>query len=289
MSSRTSTPADPSATTSLPVWVSGRLLPADEARVRATDHGLVAGGGVFESLKVTERGAFAVTRHLARLSRSAEALGLPEPDHDVVREAIDAVVAERDYDFGLLRITWTGGAGPLGSGRAFGPPTLVVAHAAVPQPPESTAVVTLPWSRNEHGAMTGVKTTSYGENIRGLAFAAEHGASEGIFLNTAGRVCEGTGANLFWVVDGEVVTSPLSSGALAGVTRALVMEWADVVERDVTLAEAQAAQEVFLTSSTRDVQRVVRWDAGEYPADGPVTTRLRQVFAERSAADWDPR
>ncbi|MVA75779.1 4-amino-4-deoxychorismate lyase [Auraticoccus sp. F435] len=271
------------------VWVGDRLLEAEEATVAATDHGLVAGGGVFESLKVTGRGAFAVTRHLQRLSRSAAALGLPEPDHALVRTAVEAVVEGRDYDLGIVRVTWTGGVGPLGSGRAFGPPTLVVADAPAAWPPEETAVVTVPWTRNEHGAMTGVKTTSYGENVRGLAYAVERDASEGIFCNTAGHVCEGTGSNLFVVVDGEVVTSPLSSGALAGVTRALVLEWAEVSERDLTLAEAQAADEVFLTSSLRDVQRVTRWDDHRYSADGPVTGRLRRLFAERSESDWDPR
>lgn len=279
-------------TTSAPaprrVWVGDRLVDADEARISATDHGLVAGGGVFESLKVTPDGAFAVTRHLARLSRSAEHLGLPEPDHARVREAIEAVAAECDYEVGILRVTWTGGAGPLGSGHAFGPPTLVVADAPTAPTPETTSIVTLPWLRNERGAMTGVKTTSYAENVRGLGYAHDRDASEGIFVNTAGNVSEGTGSNLFVVLDGEVVTSPLSSGALAGITRDLLLAWSPVVERDLTLAEAQAADEVFLTSSLRDVQRVTRWDEQRYAEDGPVVAELRRLFAERAAADLDP-
>ncbi|WP_090596898.1 aminotransferase class IV [Auraticoccus monumenti] len=270
------------------VWVQDRLVSAEEARVSATDHGLVAGGGVFESLKVTSDGAFAISRHLARLSRSAKALGLPEPDHQRVREAIEAVAAECDYEVGIVRVTWTGGVGPLGSSAAFGPPTLVVADAPTPAAPENTAIVTLPWLRNERGAMTGIKTTSYAENIRGLGHAHERDASEGVFVNTAGNVSEGTGANLFVVLDGEVVTSPLSSGALAGITRDLVRAWSPVVERDLTLAEAQAADEVFLTSSLRDVQRVTRWDDRRYADDGPVVAGLRELFAERAAADLDP-
>ncbi len=271
------------------VWVDDRLLEADEASVSAVDHGLVVGDGVFESLKVTPAGAFALGRHLARMTRSAEGLGLPAPDHDRVREATDAVLADRPYELGLLRITWTGGAGPLGSQRAYGPPTLVLADTPVEPAPASTAVVTVPWTRNEHGAMTGVKTTSYAENVRALRHAYDRDATEGLFLNTAGHVCEGTGSNLFCVLDGEVVTSPLASGALAGITRELLLEWADVTERDLTLAEAQRADEVFLTSSLRDVQGVHRWDGVTFDAPGPVTRRLQQLFAERSAADPDPR
>ena len=110
------------------VWINGRLHSDGEApTVSATDHGLVVGDGVFEALKVTGYGAFAIRRHLARLTRSAAALGLPAPDHDRLREAIDAVLADRDFTDGKLRITYTGGAGPLGSQPAYGPPTLIVA------------------------------------------------------------------------------------------------------------------------------------------------------------------
>jgi len=151
--------------------------------------------------------------------------------------------------------------------------------------PPTTSLVTAPWTRNENGALAGVKSTSYGENVRALAFALERGASEAILLNTAGNLCEGTGANIFCVFGTEVVTPPLSSGPLAGITRDLVCEWNDVTEADLTLAEAQAADEVFITSSLRDVQAVFRWDAVEWSTEspGPVTTTIAEVFAHRSA------
>src|SRR5690606_36162816 len=104
-------------------------------------------------------------------------------------------------------------------------PTLLVAVAEMPERPETTAVVTVPWTRNERGALTGLKTTSYAENVRALAYAAERGCSEAIFGNTVGDLCEGTGSNIFVVVDGRLLTPPLSSGCLAGITRALVLEW----------------------------------------------------------------
>ena len=88
------------------------------------------------------------------------------------------------------------------------------------------------WTRNEHGALAGVKSTSYAENVRGLGYAANHDASEAIFLNTAGHVCEGTGTNIFVVFGDKVITPPLTSGPLAGVTRELIMEWSTVEQGD---------------------------------------------------------
>src|SRR5207342_1587609 len=116
-----------------------------------------------------------------------------------------------------------------------GPPTMIIMFAPVDVGPGLTSIVTAPWTRNEHGALAGVKSISYAENVRGLGFAANHDASEAIFLNTAGHVCEGTGTNIFVVFGDTVMTPPLSSGPLAGVTRELIMEWSAVEQRTLTL------------------------------------------------------
>lgn len=275
-----------SATT---VWVDGQLYDdAAQAKVGALDHGLVVGDGVFEALKLTPAGPFALRRHLDRLERSAAAMGLPTPDRDLIAEAVRAVLSSRRRQLGKLRITWTGGAGPLGSQAAHGPATLVVAAASTEASAPSTDVVTAPWRRNEHGALTGVKSTSYAENVRALAYARAHDAGEAMFCNTSGALCEGTGTNVFCVFGDDVVTPPLSAGPLAGITRELVLQWWPVTERDLSLEEALSADEVFLTSSLRDVQIVERWDGQAFPSLGAITTRVAGVFAERSAADVDP-
>ncbi len=280
--------APPTRTTPLRVWANGRLHEEPEqATVAVTDHGLVVGDGVFEALKVTAAGPFALRRHLERMDRSATSMGLPAPNHSVIRGAVEELLDGQHVELGKIRITYTAGRGPLGSGRAFGPPTLVVALDAAEAPAASAAVVTAPWSRNEHGALAGVKSTSYGENVRVLAYAAERGASEGLLLNTAGHVCEGTGSNVFVVLGGRVVTPPLAAGALAGITRELVLEWTELEERDLTLAEALAAEEVFLTSSLRDVQPVHRWDDTTF-GPHPVTDGVARVFTERAAATLEP-
>jgi branched-chain amino acid aminotransferase len=273
----------------LAIWLNGHLYDdPHQATVAGADHGLIVGDGVFETLKVTERGGFAVRRHLDRLTRSAAALGLPAPDHGEIREAIDAVLDCRDFPRGKLRITYTGGQGPLGSEAAYGPPTLIIMLAPADAAPQLTSIVTAPWTRNEHGALAGVKSTSYAENVRGLAYAANYQAGEAIFLNTAGHICEGTGTNIFVVFGDNVITPPLSSGPLAGITRELIMEWSSVEERDLTLDEAKQADEVFITSSMRDVQAVERWDNRVFASIRPVTQAVALNFAEMSEADLDP-
>lgn len=270
-------------------WVNGTLLDsADDVALRVTDHGFTVGDGVFEAIKVVDGEPFALTRHLERLVRSAHGLGLPAPDLDVVRRGVAAVLSAEQLPLGRVRVTWTGGPSPLGSGRGEVTPTLVVAASAMEPYPSSTAVVTVPWPRNERGATAGLKTTSYAENVIALARAAEAGAGEAVFANLAGNLCEGTGSNVFYVLDGELRTPTLTSGCLAGVTRALVLEWVGAREVDEPIERIRDASEVFLASTTRDVQPVHRWDDVDLPAPGPVTEAAMETWARREAETSDP-
>lgn len=263
-------------------WINGDLMPDPTvAAVGVTDHGLTVGDGVFEAIKVVDGLPFALTRHLERLGRSARGLGLPELDDDVVRRAVAAVLDGHDLPLGRIRITYTGGPAPLGSGRGDAAPTLIVVADAMKAWPATTAVATVPWPRNERGALAGLKTTSYAENVVALAHAATQGASEAIFENLAGHLCEGTGSNVFYVVDGELRTPTLASGCLAGVTRSLLLEWFGATEVDEPIGVVDEASEVFLVSTTRDVQGVARWNGRELPAPGPVTTAAAARWRER--------
>ncbi|WP_445525165.1 aminotransferase class IV [Streptomyces cyslabdanicus] len=271
------------------LWLDGALRDIESARVSAFDHGLTVGDGIFETVKAVDGKPFALTRHLDRLTRSARGLGLPEPDHDEVRRACAAVLEANPTPLGRLRITYTGGRGPLGSDRGDQGPTLLVALGGTTRRPDSTAVVTVPWTRNERGALTGLKTTSYAENVVALARARQHGATEALFGNTVGQLCEGTGSNVFVVLDGEIHTPPLASGCLAGITRALVLEWTGAKETRLPLDVLRRAEEVFLTSTLRDVQAVHRVDDRELPdAPGPVTAKAVRIFDERSHHRLDP-
>jgi branched-chain amino acid aminotransferase len=260
--------------------------------VSVFDHGLTVGDGVFETLKAPGRVPFAMRRHIERLVTSAERMGLRAPDHSAVAKACRAVVDAFEGEDARVRITYTGGAGPLGSARGDGASTLVV--AAVPldtRPAEETIAVVL-WARNERGALAGVKSTSYGENVVALARAKAVGGGEAVFPDTTGRLSEGTGSNVFVVVDGRVLTPALDAGCLAGVTRALVLEWSDAQETDVPLEVLDTADEVFLTSTTRDVQPVttIVWpdDRRRTLPVGPVTAALAETFTRRSQENPEP-
>jgi branched-chain amino acid aminotransferase len=283
------------------IWLgstsAGALHTEAEARISALDHGLTVGDGVFETLKAEAGTVFAVTRHLERLARSASGLGLPAPDPAVIREAIAATVAANDaHDFARVRVTYTGGPSPLGSERAAaGDPTLIVAVSPVPRPAPATSAVTVPWTRNERSATAGLKTTSYAENVVALARAKAAGATEALFADTTGRLSEGTGTNVFVVIDGEIKTPALTAGCLPGITRALVLDWTTqpalpLTEADLPFSILDRADEIFLTSTLRDVQAVVQLNGRKIGGGviGPVTTAVRALFHERSKATPDP-
>lgn len=268
----------------------GRLVEAGEPALSALDHGFTVGDGVFETVKVVGGVPFALTRHLDRLARSAAGLGLPAPDPERLRAAVAAVLAEPTTDRQRLRLTWTGGAGPLGTERGGAAPTLVVVAAELAPTPASAAVHVSRWVRNERGATAGLKTTSYAENVVALAEARAAGAGEAVLANTVGQLCEGTGSNIVLEVDGELVTPSLASGCLAGVTRALALQWCALTERDVPLEALRASREVLLASTTRDLQVVHAVDGvrvGEGSA-GPLARAAQQAFATAAAQDGDP-
>lgn len=271
------------------IWIDGELTPASLARVSPFDHGLLTGDGVFETLIVYDGTPFAVRRHLERLAVSCAGLGLETPDPSLMRDAMRQVVMANGLRRARLRVTVTGGDSPLGSDRGAGGPTVVVAGGPLSTWPESAEVVIVPWTRNEKGALAGLKTTSYGENVVALAHAKERGASEAIFANTIGQLCEGTGSNVFLGIGGRLVTPPLSSGCLAGVTRALVIELTGAIEEDLPVTALAAADEAFLTSTTREVQAIGAVDgAALRVAPGPLTADAARRFKDLVERDLDP-
>lgn len=276
------------------VSVNGEIGDAENLRISPLDHGLLVGDGVFETMRVYRGVPFAWSRHLKRLERSAAGLGLALPSGAHLREQADAVVRANALSEARLRITITGGPAPLGSERAAVAPTVVIAASALTPWPPTADVVTVRWPRNERGATAGLKTISYADNVRALAYAHERGASEAIFANTRGELCEATGSNVFVVRAGTLTTPPADSGCLLGVTRALVLELA----RDLGVASVEAAlpmdalvsaDEAFLSSTTREIQAIAHVDSTPIPgAPGPVTGQLSAAFAELVTRDVNP-
>jgi branched-chain amino acid aminotransferase len=274
------------------VWIDGYLHDADTAGVPIADHGLVCGDGAFETLVVVDGQPFALTRHLDRLARTADGMGLPLPPIASLREGVVELIDRNRLVTAKIRITYTAGNAGLGSGRPLSmQPRSVIAAEEITLEPASTRLALAPWPRNERGVLAGLKTTSYAENVVALAWALERGANEVLFANTVGNLCEGSGSNLFVVRDGRVVTPPLSAGCLAGVTRDLVIEGIGAVEEDIpaaALTDASVA-EVFVTSTLRMVQGVAEIDGRRFEGvPGPITQKAQGYFAELMRDRMDP-
>jgi branched-chain amino acid aminotransferase len=279
------------------VWIDGGLVPLENARVSPLDHGITVGDGVFETMRVYDGVPFAWRRHLDRLDASASGLGLASPDRAQLRAATDEVLAANGLGHGdaRIRITVTGGPTAPGSSRHGASRTTVFVTATPFEPAAATAdVVIAPWTRNEHGALAGLKTISYGANVRALAFAEAHGAIEAVFANTKMNLCEATGSNVFVVHDGVLCTPPASAGCLLGVTRGLVLELCAEIgvtaeETDVPIAALSTADEAFLSSTTREVQPIAHVDGAALPAaPGPISARLATAFRDLVARTLDP-
>ncbi|MFD2023996.1 aminotransferase class IV [Promicromonospora aerolata] len=279
------------------IWTEGRMVAPDEAALSAVDHGITVGDGVFETCAVLDGHAFALTRHLARLERSAAGMGMADLDLHKVRGGVDAVLAAAP-DAGRLRITVTDGVGPLGSGRSAGPQTVVVAATPAVVVPTGRAARS-PWTRNENSAVAGLKTTSYAENVVALADAIAKGGDESVFANTRGELCEGTGSNVFIEIGGELVTPPLGVGCLAGITRELLLEWgaedglpvreAKDGELPFSVLDQVAAGEarMLLTGSVRNVQPTV-WLDGVDLQIGELSVAARDLFERNMRERIDP-
>ncbi|MFT5469898.1 MAG: branched-chain amino acid aminotransferase [Verrucomicrobiales bacterium] len=274
------------------VWLNGAIKSADSARISPFDHGLLTGDGVFETLKSYRGRPFELERHHARMRRGGELLGLEVPSLDELKTAIGEVLSANKIEKAdcRIRITVTGGVAPLGSDKGDSGPTTLIAISGLPAHPAEGQAITVPYCRNELGALAGFKTTSYGENVVALAAAKKADAHEAIFPNTKGNLCEGTGSNIFVVYGGQLITPPLSSGCLAGVTRAVVIEICEkagisVAEIDTPIQQLLEADEIFLTGTLREVMPVSRVDEIDFACPGPISERIRAAF-QRHVADF---
>lgn len=285
------------------VWLNDELVDASVASINVFDHGFTVADGVFETLKVVDGQVFALTRHLERLQRSADILGLGDVGRTSLEKAAAEVLAANPHiSHGRMRITVSSGNGPLGSDREQSALTQVLALASTALWPTETSAVVVPWVRNERSAIAGAKSTSYAENVVALQAAHDAGFSEAIFTDSKGRVSEGTGTNIFIVKHSVIQTPTVDTGLLEGITRGLAMQWASenglaITEAHFTVADLLEADEVFITSSTRDIHPVT--ELGVMATDGTVVSRLtkpvgahtlelQSIFAQRSATEMNP-
>lgn len=275
------------------VWINNGLVADVDARVSIRDRGFTSGDGVFETIKVISGEPFALTRHLTRLGNSARLVGLPQPEADFLRKAIAATLAANAdlvNPMGRLRITLTAGdSSSTASVPSRGAASTLVITADAQRPhPASVSVVTVSWRHNDQGPLVGAKTTSYADNLAVLESVRGRGADEALMADTAGRVCEATTANVILGVAGELITPTLATGCLPGVTRALLIEWGLVTERDFLLADIDEISELLLSSSTRNMIPAASLDSRTLVAPGPLGRAAVAEFFALAANSIDP-
>jgi branched-chain amino acid aminotransferase len=271
----------------LKVWLDGALVEDADACISPADHGFLLGDGVFETFRSYAGRLPTLREHLERLAAGAGVLGIWHPPLDELERGAEELLAVSGLADARIRITVTSGTGPPGLGRGEGPGTALISVAALRAWPPSATAVVAPWPHDERSPLAGVKTTSRADTVMGLAYARERGADEALFLNGRGDVCEATTANVFAVRDGVVTTPPLSAGCLPGITRDHVLricaeQGVEASEVDLPRAALHEANELFLTSSTRGVQPLVRVDDAEVGngRPGPLTRRLAAAHIE---------
>ena len=260
----------PSGPTSL-ASLDGDIMPVGEAMIPITDEGLVRGDGVFEVIRVYAGVPYAFDEHLARMERSAANLRLPV-DLESVRADANRLLAHAGAgpDHDLLRIMVTRG------GRR-----LMMTERLPPQADEMRLMsVTYAPTR----ILDGIKSLSYAANMLASRLAREQGFDEALLVTPHGRVLEAPTSSIFWVKDGVLLTPPLDEHILASITRALIIDVTGAAERTCTLEELYDADEVFLASTTREVQTVVAVDDRAFTGPTPVSDRTRATATERIRA-----
>jgi branched-chain amino acid aminotransferase len=234
--------------------VDGRISPTAEATVLLKDDGLYRGDGVFEVIRLYAGRPFALGDHLDRLERSAAAIELPVDRRALERE-IEALLAEFGQDDGQLRILITRG------GRRIAITEPLPAHA------DTIRLATVTFSPSV--ILTGVKSLSYAANMQATRLAKAQGADEAVLVTPDGTVLEAPTATVFWVSpQGGLRTPSLEVGVLHSITRARIVAKLHVEEGAWPVADLRAAHEVFLASTTREVQAVSSIDGAELP-DSP--------------------
>jgi branched-chain amino acid aminotransferase len=249
------------------LWLNGVQRLDDEPLLSPLDRGFTLADGLFETMRARSGTVFRLDAHLDRLHAGARLFGIPVPPG--LRDHVAAATRTAftyGYDHASVRLTLTRGPAPPGLAPPPHPaPTIALTISPLNPPSEPRAVVaTMARARrNEHSLTSGLKTLAYTESVLALSQARATGADDAIFLDTAGHVSEATASNIFAVIDGTLVTPPLSCGVLPGITRATVLEIAPtldirIAEREIAEPELAMASEVFLTSSIREIAPLVR-------------------------------
>ncbi|MCM8772667.1 MAG: branched-chain-amino-acid transaminase [Candidatus Omnitrophica bacterium] len=275
------------------IYLNGKYVTEEEAKISVFDHGLLYGDGVFEGLRSYNGKIFKLDEHLLRLYNSAKAISLEIPlKFEEFKKAVIETVRKNNLKDSYIRIVVTRGVGDLGlDPRKCKKPTIFIIASKIQLYPESLYekgidVVTVPTRRNMSETLNpAIKSLNYLNNILAKIEANNSGATEGLILNQFGYVSECTGENIFIIKKNKLITPPISAGALPGITREVVINIGDkigleVKEENITRYDIFISDECFLTGTAAEIVPVVKVD-GRIIGDGKpgkITLKIRDEF-----------
>jgi len=282
------------------VYIDGKFYPKSEAKVSVYDHGLLYGDGVFEGIRAYNGIVFHLKEHIDRLYSSAHPILLKIPmTKSQLIEAVLKTLKRNNLKNAYIRLVVTRGVGDLGlDPRKCPKPTVIIItepllqlHSAEKVENGISTIITWVKRNPVDTATHEMKSLNYLNSILGKIEANNIGADEAICLDKTGYVCEGVGENIFIVRDGKLLTPPLSSGALDGITRTFVIKLAkkmgiEVIERNITPNELFTADEAVFTGTAAEVAPIhdVNGRVIGLGKQGPVTKRIMQEF-EKATKD----
>ncbi|WP_299468410.1 branched-chain-amino-acid transaminase [uncultured Gimesia sp.] len=280
---------------SLQIYIDGKLLPKEEAKISVFDHGLLYGDGVFEGIRVYHHKVFLMQEHIDRLYESALAIRLEIPlSKPEMIKAINETVAANKIENGYVRLVVTRGAGSLGLDirRTSNPQVIIIADNISLYDPQlyvdGLKIITAATIRNHPAALSSrVKSLNYLNNIMAKIEGTDAGCIEALMLNHKGEVAECTGDNIFIIKNGIVKTPPIDAGILEGITRNAVIKLAEqsgiaVEQSSFMRHDIFVADECFLTGSAAEVIPVVALDGRTIGngKPGPITKDLNEKFKQ---------
>ena len=261
------------------------LLPIEKVRLSPGQAGLICGWGIFTTVRISRGEAFAYERHWRRLEKDAGIIRLPMLYTAAkVRVNLHEVIRANRVTEGCARIYLIyNSLGYWQSGEHRPLVDLIIYTAGLPAYREVVRLALRAHGRHAASPLAGVKTISWLNNVWSIAEANKEGFDEVVMLNERGEVAECTSANIFVVRERKIVTPPLSAGCLEGITRGILLEIApeaglSIVEQTLHPEDLYAAEEVFITSTNRNLIGVGEIAGHPIPAPGPVCHRLNELF-----------
>jgi branched-chain amino acid aminotransferase len=287
--------AKTSAPTSLQIYVDGEFFDQADAKVSVFDHGLLYGDGIFEGIRFYNGRVFRMEEHMDRLWESARSICLEIPlSRPEMDEALLETIRQNDLHDGYVRLIVTRGVGNLGLNPAqCKRPSVIVIASTISLYPEEAyrnglTVVTVPTRRMGPATLNpAIKSLNYLNNVLARIEANLSNADEALMLNDAGNIAECTADNVFIVKRGQIMTPPITAGALRGITRSVVFDIAaelgiKISEPELTRHDLFIADEAFLTGTAAEIIPMIKVDGRSIGSGqpGPMTTRMMTRFRE---------